>query len=167
MAKILLNSLYGKFGMIDQFDQIKIVNDENFNKILLDNEKGANIITDVMQLDDHFLVQMSDLNATLSNILVDCEEDSKTSLTNKDLRDNNINVAIASAITSYARDYMSQFKNNSGSRKLKLFYTDTDSIYTNLSPDQMNELYPGIVDTKGLGKLKLEGIYTKAIFKIK
>jgi hypothetical protein len=70
-------------------------------------------------------------------------------------------VAIASAITSYARDYMAQFKNNP---KLKLFYTDTDSIYTNLNPEQMNKLFPGVVNSNELGKLKLETVSSKAIF---
>jgi DNA polymerase elongation subunit (family B) len=56
---------------------------------------------------------------------------------------------------------MAQFKNNPN---LKLFYTDTDSIYTSLSPEQMNEQYPGIVSNSGLGKLKLEGIFKRAIF---
>jgi hypothetical protein len=56
---------------------------------------------------------------------------------------------------------MSQFKNNPN---LKLFYTDTDSIYTNLSPILMDKLIPGIVNSLELGKLKLETVSTKAIF---
>lgn len=56
---------------------------------------------------------------------------------------------------------MSEFKNNP---MLKLFYTDTDSIYTNLNPDKMNELYPNIISSTGLGKLKLESSSNKAIF---
>lgn len=76
-----------------------------------------------------------------------------------DLCDNdhsmNINVAIASAITSYSRIHMTQFKNNSD---YKLFYTDTDSIYIN------KELPPSFVNSKELGKLKLEIIANKAVF---
>ena len=56
---------------------------------------------------------------------------------------------------------MSQFKNNS---KLKLYYTNTDSIYTNLNPNKLNEIYNNIVDSKLLGKLKLETILIRAIF---
>ena len=59
---------------------------------------------------------------------------------------------------------MSQFKNNP---KLKLFYTDTDSIYTNLNPDEMNKLIPKSIDNKLIGKFKLETISSqrqKAIF---
>lgn len=38
----------------------------------------------------------------------------------------NINVAIASAVTAYARIFMSIFKNN---LDYNLYYTDTDSIF--------------------------------------
>jgi len=66
----------------------------------------------------------------------------------------NVNIGIASAITSLARVFMSQFKNNND---LTLFYTDTDSIFTDLDPDKINGLFNSneIVGTK-LGQLKLE-----------
>ncbi len=146
IAKINLNSLYGKFGMKDNFDHIKIVNELEFDKILSDIN-SASQVKDIIKLDKHFLIQLRNRDKLIADEFI--------------TKDYNINVAIASAITSYARDYMSQFKNN---HKLKLFYSDTDSIYTNLSPDQMNNLYPGIVSSSGLGKLKLEGIFNKAIF---
>lgn len=159
IAKICLNSLYGKFGMRDEFDKIQIVDADEFDQILTENSKGQNIITDIISLDSCFMVQLKNIDANLDSIL-DKETSNLYKFHNK--KDYNINVAIASAITSYARDYMAQFKNNP---KLKLFYSDTDSIYTNLSPSQMNELLaPGIISNTGLGKLKLEGLYKKAIF---
>jgi hypothetical protein len=135
IAKIIMNSLYGKFGMRDDFDHIRIVNKQDFDKIL---SLKFNQVKDIIKLDSHFLLQLSNLDKFLPDNLI--------------TKDYNINVAIASAITSYSRDFMSQFKNNP---KLKLFYTD--SIYTNLNPEQMNELYPDIVSNSGLGKLKLVG----------
>jgi hypothetical protein len=51
----------------------------------------------------------------------------------------NVNVGIASAITALARIHMSKFKNNSN---FNLYYTDTDSIFIDLSPEQLMELYP-------------------------
>ncbi|EKM74105.1 hypothetical protein AGABI1DRAFT_26863, partial [Agaricus bisporus var. burnettii JB137-S8] len=125
--KLFLNSLYGKFGMRDDFESIKFISDIEFAKI------------------DH-------------QIKIKESKDDLFDLTDKEY---NINVAIASAITSYARDYMAQFKNNP---KLKLFYSDTDSIYTNLNPEQMNQLFPGIVNSQELGKLKLETVSSRAIF---
>jgi hypothetical protein len=50
---------------------------------------------------------------------------------------------------------MTQFKNNS---KIKLYYTDTDSIYTDSKLDEK------FIDSKILGKLKLEYICDEAIF---
>jgi DNA polymerase elongation subunit (family B) len=50
---------------------------------------------------------------------------------------------------------MSQFKNNP---KINLYYTDTDSIYTD------SELEKYFISEKILGKLKLENICKKAIF---
>jgi hypothetical protein len=50
---------------------------------------------------------------------------------------------------------MSQFKNNP---KINLYYTDTDSIYTD------SDIDPDLIDNKELGKLKLETINKKAIF---
>lgn len=126
IAKICLNSLYGKFGMRDEFDKIQIVDAEEFDKILTENSKGQNIITDIHNLDSCFMVHFKPIESNLDSIL-DKETSNLYKFHNK--KDYNINVAIASAITSYARDYMAQFKNNP---KLKLFYSDTDSIYCNL-----------------------------------
>jgi len=50
---------------------------------------------------------------------------------------------------------MSQFKNNA---KINLYYTDTDSIYTD------SDIEDFLIDNKILGKLKLENVCTKAIF---
>jgi len=65
------------------------------------------------------------------------------------------NIAIASAITAYARIHMSQFKNNPD---YNLYYTDTDSIYID------KPLNDSLVNNKILGKMKLEHIIKKAIF---
>lgn len=67
----------------------------------------------------------------------------------------NVSIAIASAITAYARIHMSQFKNNSD---YNLYYTDTDSIYID------KPLPVDLVNDKILGKMKLENILKKAIF---
>ena len=67
----------------------------------------------------------------------------------------NISVSIASAISSYARIHMSQFKNN---KKYKIFYSDNDSIYIN---KKLSKLF---VSSTELGKLKLENIFTESTF---
>jgi len=144
ISKIIMNSLYGRFGMDDQFTSTQIVHKEDYLKF---EKANIGFINDVIPLTDSYLVNQ---NVDYTN--TDLDSQSET---------HNINIAIASAITSYARIVMSSFKNNPN---LKLFYTDTDSIYTNLNPDQMNKLFPGIVNNKELGSLKLETVSTKAIF---
>jgi len=67
----------------------------------------------------------------------------------------NTNIAIASAITGYARIHMSQFKNNP---KFNLFYTDTDSVYID------KPLTEEFISNTELGKMKLENTCKKAIF---
>lgn len=47
IAKLFLNSLYGKFGMRDEFESIKLISNEDFSKIEV-NMKSA--ITDVIDL---------------------------------------------------------------------------------------------------------------------
>lgn len=67
----------------------------------------------------------------------------------------NVSISIASAITAYARIHMSQFKNNPN---INLYYTDTDSAYTDKPLD------PSLIDDKMLGQMKLEHVCKKAVF---
>ena len=62
----------------------------------------------------------------------------------------NISIPIAAAVTSYARIYMSKAKLNILKNKGKIYYSDTDSIITDI------ELDKSIVDPKEIGKFKLE-----------
>lgn len=144
IPKIIKNSLYGRMGMNDNFTSSEIVDKKyyvNFEKNNLER------IIDLIPLDESYLIEVKAIEtATMINAARETH---------------NINISIASAISSYARIFLSQLKNNP---KLKLFYTDTDSIYTNLNPNQMNKLYPGIISSIDLGKLKLENISAKAIF---
>jgi hypothetical protein len=136
IAKILMNSLYGRFGMDDNFNEWIII-DKDLLRDFLDNMTEENEILDIIDLDNKLLIQYKDLtNRPQSN-------------------DHNINIAIASAITSYSRIHMSQFKNNSN---YKLFYSDTDSIYIN------KPLSKELINSSEIGKLKLEFIADKAIF---
>ena len=133
IAKILLNSLYGRFGMSVNFDKIKIL-----HKDLVGNFEFQNFesITDEIDLGDYVLIFYKDKN-----------EDEEL--------DQNVSVGIASAITAYARIHMSKFKNNSD---IILYYTDTDSIYTESNIDS------SLINSKTLGKLKLENTCKRVIF---
>lgn len=66
----------------------------------------------------------------------------------------NISIPISTAVTAWARVFMSQFKNNPN---FILYYTDTDSIDID---KPLDEEFIG----KELGKMKLEHIFNEAIF---
>ena len=79
---------------------------------------------------------------------VDFGDISMCSFTNKS--HNSSNVAIASFVTAYARIHMSQFFNQKG---LSVYYTDTDSIFTDKPlPDHL-------IDSKKIGFMKLEAVF--------
>lgn len=70
----------------------------------------------------------------------------------------NINIAIASATTAYARIYMSKTIKYLIENDYKIFYKDTDSLFIN------KPLPDDLVSSTELGKLKLEYICKKGIF---
>jgi hypothetical protein len=141
VAKLLLNSLYGRFGMIDSFPDITIFDNE---KSYIDFEnKFSDDILDILELGDKLLIKHRSEDKDLRTLLYG------------NIETHNVNIAIASAITAYARIHMTQFKNNPD---FTLYYSDTDSAYFDSAlPDHM-------VNSKILGKMKLENRVKKAIF---
>lgn len=136
IAKIILNSLYGRFGMNDNFNDIQIIDPIDLPNI---EETYKYLIVDIVDIGDKVLIETEQNDYQAEN----------------QLEQHNVNIAISSAITGYARIHMSQFKNNND---YKLFYSDTDSIYIN------NELNSDLVSNTVLGKMKLEYICNKGIF---
>jgi hypothetical protein len=127
-----MNSLYGRFGMNNNFDNIEVIHKD----YLADFEnKYIDYISEKIELDDYIIIFYNPPN--------DIDTDYKTS------------VGIAAATTAYSRVHMTQFKNNPN---INLYYTDTDSIYTDSDIDE------SFIDNKTLGKLKLENICKRAIF---
>ena len=141
IAKLLMNSLYGRFGMIDRFPDITIFDDKKtFSEFMKDPNQE---VLNTTSLGEKLMVQHRSE-----------DKDQKTELYGN-LETHNTNVAVASAITAYARIHMSQFKNNPD---YILYYTDTDSAYFDkVLPDNL-------VNSKILGKMKLENILDKVIF---
>lgn len=105
IAKLLMNSLYGKFGMSDDLATHVIVNTNKLDKIITSKDK----ITSIELEDDLFLVSYHENN---ENKLIN------------DHTEYEISIGIASAITAYSRIQMTKFKNLSNN---KMYYTDTDS----------------------------------------
>jgi DNA polymerase elongation subunit (family B) len=140
IAKLLMNSLYGRFGMEDSFVDVSILNNKSYEKFELDHSKD---IINAINIGDKILVKHRAKSKDVNTLLDNASET------------HNISISVASAITAYARIHMSQFKNNP---KIKLFYTDTDSAYVD------RPLPENLVNNKVLGKMKLENIIHKAIF---
>jgi hypothetical protein len=145
IAKLLMNSLYGKFGMKPESTIVEVFNKNSASeveqlKIILNSYPES--LYDYYQIDDTMIV----VRDNLSNYKYDESDDLYFGL--------DVNVAIASAITSYGRMWMSQFKNNP---LYKLFYSDTDSIV-------IDTKLPSFLVGSMLGQLKLEYEISNAVF---
>src|ERR1700694_1370780 len=139
VAKLLLNSLYGRFGMAPVVENHMIIDDEDLDKFSLKFD-----ITDVKDFEN-------------GKNLISYFEKESTKFKDSDAREDrlNINVAIASAITAYARTYMYDFKTLAG---YKLFYSDTDSI------DLDKALPDKFLSEKKLGLFKIEKHFKRVVY---
>jgi DNA polymerase type B, organellar and viral len=134
IAKLFLNTLYGRFGMNPNLGKSKIIDKSEYYKI----EQKYKII-DVIPLQDN-----KELIYYENNIKDNDLDRIKT----------NVSVPIAAMVTSYARKHMSQFKNRF---EYNLLYSDTDSI-------DIDKPLPSIFIGDDLGKMKLEGKYNEATY---
>jgi len=140
IAKILMNSLYGRFGMDDNFSTFEIFDQPSYIKY---ENRFKEFIKNVTNLGNHYLVEIFNKNKTLNTELDNANEI------------HNVNIAIASAITAYARIVMSQLKNR---RDIIIYYSDTDSIIVNKPLDDI------FVSQTELGKFKLEHVAKRGVF---
>jgi hypothetical protein len=146
IAKLLMNSLYGKFGM--KLESTEIITydtstDDGYNELHKDIKLYGEAINDYVNIDKVFY-----LIIRKSSIPLKYDED-------LDLyHGQDINIAIASTITASARVHKSYFKNNPDFR---LYYSDTDSVVTD------KPISDFMVGSK-LGQMKLEHNIEKAVF---
>jgi hypothetical protein len=116
IAKLLMNSLYGKFGMkmetsrVDIYDKTTEIGQEIFRNAL---SNYGETVQDYIKIDNNFLI----IRNTRLTLKYDEEADK--------YHGQDVNIAIASAITSYARVHMSLFKNNPN---FNLYYSDTERL---------------------------------------
>lgn len=137
ISKLLMNSLYGRFGMNEILFIHEIINENDLN-IYIDKYS----INEIISLNNNkILISYFDINLK-DNIMLNNETYS------------NISIGIASAITAYSRIHITHFKNNPN---YNLYYTDTDSIYID---KPLSENFIG----KDLGKMKLEYNFIEGTF---
>jgi len=127
--------------MDDTFPDITIF-DSQKEYLVFENDHAEEIL-DIIELGGKILVKHKSSQKETNTMLDGIKET------------HNTNVAMASAITAYARIHMSQFKNNND---FNLYYSDTDSIYID------KPLSDSLVSNKILGLMKLENSIEKAIF---
>ena len=135
-----MNSLYGRFGLNPLLPDTLIIDKDSLDKFLDSSE-----IVELIEFEDKLLIQY-------------IEENKIGNYDNEELDVvNNSNVAIASAITAYSRITMAKIKRYCLDNNIKIFYSDTDSVYT-------NKPLPDYLVGKELGKWKLEGFYEEGVF---
>ena len=153
LSKLLLNSLYGKFGMKDIISNMKILSKKEANKIT----KNYNYSIFAELGEDKVLVKYSSkLPEPLTSLFKDKKDKLNeipiSSLSRK--RGVPSAVHISAAISAYARMSINKFKNIPGN---PCIYSDTDSV---VLPKSLPLNFIG----KELGQMKLEHQIEKGIF---
>lgn len=139
ISKLLLNSLYGKFG----------TDPDNEQHIIIDSSESQNfhkkyVVTDVTDL--HNGKELLSYYRPTSNKTENNKPSSK-----------NTSVPVALAITAQARVHMSKLKEVATSSDLNIYYMDTDCIALS---GKLDPKYIGLE----LGLLKLEHVFNDVIY---
>lgn len=138
ISKLLMNSLYGRFGMSINLPNHNIINNEQLAE-LANNDKF--VISEIIDLHNgKSLISM--LNKVVNTELEDTDLD--------------ISIPIAASVTAYARVHMAQFL---ADPSLDIYYTDTDSIFVDASTPLPNHMVGN-----ELGQMKIEKTFSEAIF---
>jgi hypothetical protein len=154
-SKYLLNSLLGYYGLKLDKSITDLVNEDEYQQIAA----TRNISSCIFFGDNYKLIRYSkDINTYyLDKLNLDYNKVFKEIKENdKDFED--VSVAISSAVTSYARIFMSKIKLDILKRGGEIYYSDTDSIVTNIPLP--NEL----IDDNQIGKFKLEHLVKYGYF---
>lgn len=148
LAKLLMNSMYGRFGMHTDYIRHGFLNDSQIANLAQFYQ-----ILSVLGLGDLNLVTYT-LNH--NSIQLGLKGFDPTYEKFMDGLPSNTNVAIAAAVTAYSRMIINDFKLKALSQGLELYYSDTDSLVIN------GQLPPECIDSSTLGKLEYtfrEGIF--------
>lgn len=160
-VKSLLNNLLGRFGLdIEKYVTTVLTEEELLELLKVKDVKGIKYFEDIgLVIVNHsrdisrHLCTESGLN--YGELLFNQNKSSVTSLKEDNYHD--VSVAISSAVTSYARIYMNKIKLDIMNKGGNLFYTDTDSLVTDI------ELDKSLVGNE-LGQFKLEHIVEKGYY---
>jgi len=148
LAKLLMNSMYGRFGMHPSLTKTQFHTQEGIENLSqywdLKNRIDfgeMNLVT--LELAKEWILQNKGEQELIKNLM--------------DLG-NKTNVAIAAAVTAHSRMIINTFKLLAMKLGLQIYYSDTDSLVVN---GPLPEEY---LDSAKLGKLKLEHTIREGIF---
>ena len=134
ISKLLMNSLYGRFGMDIHLS----------TNIILNND----ILSEFISNDTIIVEDIIDLENGKSLIVY---KDFKTINDDEGFIKSSVNISIASSITSYSRIIMAKYL---GDHSIKIWMTDTDSLVTDSELESSNKL----------GDFKLEKVCKEMTF---
>ena len=164
--KMILNSLLGRFALKIEKSVTKLVDLDTFNKIVT-----TRLLTSLpKRIHDSMLVSYNpESNKKLcDSIGIDVAKVRNYELetTNEDISEiensyPGVSVAMSAAVTAYGRIHMCKIKKDILSLGGKLYYSDTDSIVTDLELEQFT---PEKVHPKEIGKLKKENFVVRGYF---
>jgi hypothetical protein len=149
VAKLILNSIIGRFGMDIKKNKTTLITEEKHLELLTTKVLKNSIDLGGMYLDTY----VPDIDR---EVCINFGKDYNQVLNNENLGEkeinpaNNVSITTAAAVLSYARIHMTKIMLYILENKGTLYYTDTDSIVTDF------ELPKEMVDPIELGKLKLE-----------
>jgi len=158
--KLIMNSIYGRFGMKKVSLKTKIVDQKTLNHLnmyysYVDETANIGSKTKVTynpcELDERFIRESIEENKITREEAEAIIKESSKGMYSKGIH----GVQISSAISSYARIEIHKFRNND---KIGVCYSDTDSIFCE------NALEDHEVSQNDLGKMKFEGRIFNGLF---
>jgi hypothetical protein len=156
IAKSLLNNLLGRFGINLVKPITSLVSEETFQEISLMNKISSYKVIGNNKYIVSYIPSMD--YKILKSHGLDMVELLKKYKDKEIQEKNNSSVVISAAVTAYARIHMAKIKLYILSKGGYIYYSDTDSIVTNIKLDS------NMVNKNELGKLKLEYEVKKGIF---
>jgi hypothetical protein len=121
IAKLHLNTLYGYFGRKQDLLTSKVILNSKFKEYLL-----KNVIKSFIKINDKYSVILITkyINPDVNDMLKTIIKTNNLAPSYVAIASVKSNVAIASAVTAYARIHMMKYKNSED-----CYYTDTDSVF--------------------------------------
>ena len=158
VPKSLLNNLLGRFGLNIYKSTVEIVDKDRLNILLPTRE--FNSFKQIKITDNDFLISYS---PNVSKLICESHgldymkvlQEFKTEEKSNEFKD--VSLVISAAITFYARIHMSNVKLDILNKGGKVYYTDTDSIVTDITLDKN-------LIGNNLGQFKLERIIKEGYF---